>query len=210
MFPDGSMESDPFDGSLSMSNTFDNDQLSSQLLDSVKQEPTLAAANCGLNIKQELSLAEQLSIVSRSITTDSFSTDTSLVSSLTETPNISLDTLDLLGNTVVSKPPVVNISHPSSAQLQQAALKLQRQAQLVAQKKQLLQLQQQQQKQQQAQLLQQQIRLILEQAGHVAPKPQPQPQPQIQQLVAIPQQVQQTTSQVNIGQLNLQQLQQVF
>nr|AHB60716.1 sterol regulatory element-binding protein [Mimachlamys nobilis] len=194
----------------------------------IKQEPAL---DNSFTVKQELSLEDQLSIVSQTI-----SADASLSQSLSETPNVSLNTLQtgILANQPVNKPPVVNISHPSSVQLQQAALKL-RQAQLVAQKKQqiILQFQQKQQKQQQAAQLQQQLKLILQQAAQatavqqqqqqqqqkIQVQPQVVAQPQVQRVTQtitqtpvstqLPVSSPQTTN-VGINQFNLQQLQQLL
>ncbi|OWF55632.1 sterol regulatory element-binding protein 1-like [Mizuhopecten yessoensis] len=229
MFPDGSVDGDPFDSQFPLSGSLnDTDLLGSStnpiLMDtSIKQEPPL---DNSFSIKQELSLEEQLSIVSQTI-----SADASLSQSLSETPNVSLNTLqtEILAGQPVNKPPVINISHPSSVQLQQAALKI-RQAQLVAQKKQqiLLQFQQKQQKQQQAAQLQQQLKLILQQAAQatavqqqqkVQVQPQVVAQPQVQRVA---QTITQTpvstqlpviaphTTNVGINQFNLQQLQQLL
>ncbi|XP_060074168.1 sterol regulatory element-binding protein 1-like [Ylistrum balloti] len=228
MFPDGSVDGDPFDAQFPLSGSLnDTDLLESStnpiLMDtSIKQEPALEN---NFSVKQELSLDEQLSIVSQTI-----SADTSLSPSLTEAPNVSLSTLQtgILASQPVNKPPVVNISHPSSVQLQQAALKI-RQAQLVAQKKQqlILQIQQKQQKQQQAQLLQQQLKLILQQAAqataaqqqHVQVQPQVVAQPQVQRVAQTLAQTPASTPQlpvssqntnVGINQFNLHQLQQLL
>ncbi|XP_069129504.1 sterol regulatory element-binding protein 1-like isoform X2 [Argopecten irradians] len=235
MFPDGSVDNDAFDAQFPLSGGLnDTDLLESStnpiLMDTgIKQEPTLDST---FPVKQELSFDEQLSIVSQTI-----SADTSLTQSLSATPNVTLNSLQtgILASQPVNKP-VVNISHPSSVQLQQAALKI-RQAQLVAQKKQqILQIQQKQQKQQQAQLLQQQLKLILQQAAqataaqqqqqqqqqqHVQVQQQVVTQPQVQrvaQTVAqtpvstpqLPVSAPQNTTNVGINQLNLQQLQQLL
>lgn len=217
MFPDGSVDTDPFDGQFPLTGTFnDTDLLDSStnpiLMDtSVKQEPQISpVAHNNFCIKQELSLEEQLSLVTQTI-----SADTSISPSLNQTPNTSFSRLstEILADQSINQPPLVNISHPSSVQLQQVALKL-RQAQLDAQKKQqlLLQLQQRQQKQQQAQLLQRHLKLILQQASAVQQqKIQPQPQvvvqPTIQKITQAPVSIPQPAT-TNVG-LNLQQLQQV-
>ncbi|XP_033742232.1 sterol regulatory element-binding protein 1-like [Pecten maximus] len=229
IFPDGSVDSDPFDTQFPLSGSLnDTDLLESStnpiLMDtSIKQEPTL---DNSFAVKQELSFDEQLSLVSQTI-----SADTSLSQPLNETPNVTLNALQtgVLAGQPVNKPPIVNISHPSSVQLQQAALKI-RQAQLVAQKKQqiILQIQQKQQKQQQAQLLQQQLKLILQQAAqataaqqqHVQVQQQVIAQPQVQRVtqtiaqtpVSTPQLPVSTPQNTNVGinQFNLHQLQQLL
>ena len=162
-----------------------------------------------VGVKQELSLDDQFDLSAQTNSSvligDSNSSNVLLSDASLNLGN--LDAFDLLAATETTKPPVVNISHPStsSQQLQQAALKLQKQAEMVAQKKLLLQLQQQQQKQAQTQLLQQQLRLILQQATAQPVKQETPPAPvQVATQVVTP--VVQTS---NTNQLNIQQLQQV-
>ncbi|KAK3100385.1 hypothetical protein FSP39_019112 [Pinctada imbricata] len=163
-------------------------------------------------VKQELSLDDQFDLSAQHNTSSVLLNDSNNSSVLLNDASLSLGTLDafdLLSSNEVTKSPVVNISHSnnpsSSIQLQQAALKLQKQAELVAQQKLRLQLQQQQQKQVQAQLLQQQLKLILQQATQqqVVKVEQAPAQVATTQVVTQPQQQ-------PVSQLNIQQLQQLL
>ncbi|XP_062603205.1 sterol regulatory element-binding protein 1-like [Saccostrea cucullata] len=177
-----STKNDLFDGQLNLLKPEAEGFMDSQPL----QEP----------VKPELSFDEQLDLSNLNSANSSVLLSDANFSADSLNGLEGVDLLETVGGDTL-KSPLVNISHFNSAQnLQQAALKLQKQVQLVQQQKQLLLLQQQQQqkqqqKQQQAQLLQQQLRLILQQAATKSPPVVAQPQPQVQQQQVSLQQLQQ-------------------
>lgn len=191
-----------------------NDPFSNQLHQGLKQEQDYLSESQTLN---DLSyLDDHLGLSSITDTSNVLLNDSSLLSGVPDNLGLSVDNLDLLDTSADIKPPVINISHPS-LQVQQAALRLQRQAQVVALAQQQLRQQQQAQlqRQQQAQI-QQQLRLLLQQTANqqipvqtlgstqntratqaISPQTIIQPQPNV---------VQQQT----LSPLNLQQLQQLL
>lgn len=191
--------------------TGNNDPFGNQLNSSVKQEHDFLGESHNLG---DLSfIDDQLGISNVSDNSNVLLNDASLLSGTPDNLGLSVDNLDLL-DTDISAPPVVNISHPT-LQVQQAALRLQRQAQVVALAQQQLKQQQQAQlqRQQQAQL-QQQLRLLLQQTSQQLPNNvqtlanNTQPQTITPQTVAQPVQ-QPATPQQTLNPINLQQLQQV-
>ena len=191
-----------------------NDSFTTQLNGGLKQEQDF------LNGSQTFSdlsyLDEQLGLSNVTDNSNILLNDSSLLLGATENLGLSVDNLDLLETDI--KPPVVNISRPS-LQVQQAALRLQRQAQVMALAQQQLKQQQQaqMQRQQQAQL-QQQLRLLLQQTAGQQQQlsnttqtlgiTQNTQQPITHQTIIQPQQ--KVVQQQTINPLNLQQLQQLL
>ena len=189
-----------------------NDSFTTQLNGGLKQEQDF------LNGSQTFSdlsyLDEQLGLSNVTDNSNILLNDSSLLLGAPENLGLSVDNLDLLETDI--KPPVVNISRPS-LQVQQAALRLQRQAQVMALAQQQLKQQQQAQlqRQQQAQL-QQQLRLLLQQTAgqqqlsnttQTLGTTQNTQQPITHRTIIQPQQ--KVVQQQTINPLNLQQLQQV-
>ena len=190
-----------------------NDSFTTQLNGGLKQEQDF------LNGSQTFSdlsyLDDQLGLSNVTDNSNILLNDSNLLLEAPENLGLSVDNLDLLEADM--KPPVVNISRPS-LQVQQAALRLQRQAQVVALAQQQLKQQQQAQlqRQQQAQL-QQQLRLLLQQTAGQQQQlsnttqtfgtTQNTQQPITHQTIIQPQQ--KVVQQQTINPLNLQQLQQV-
>ncbi|XP_063415532.1 sterol regulatory element-binding protein 1-like [Mytilus trossulus] len=139
-----------------------NDPFANQLNSGIKQDQDFLSES--QNFSDLSYLDDQLGLSNVSDSSNVLLNDTNLLSGTADNLGLSIDNLDLL-EVDINKQPVVNISHPT-LQVQQAALRLQRQAQVVALAQQQLKQQQQAQlqRQQQAQL-QQQLRLLLQQTS---------------------------------------------
>ncbi|XP_052078651.1 sterol regulatory element-binding protein 1-like isoform X2 [Mytilus californianus] len=137
-----------------------NDPFANQLNSGIKQDQDFLSES--QNFSDLSYLDDQLGLSNVSDSSNVLLNDTNLLSGTADNLGLSIDNLDLI-DVDINKTPVVNISHPT-LQVQQAALRLQRQAQVVALAQQQLKQQQQAQlqRQQQAQL-QQQLRLLLQQ-----------------------------------------------